>query len=269
MVEKRLSGRTIGFVPTMGALHEGHLSLIHTSRNENSITVCSIFVNPAQFNNPSDFQKYPKTLEQDIQLLEGAGCDVLFCPEAGEMYASEHIVHFDFGQLDKTMEGQFRPGHFSGVALVLSKLFHMVEPTVAYFGQKDWQQFAIIRQLVKDLSFNVLLKSVPIVRKSDGLAMSSRNVRLTNDQRKRAVILFEMLNESNDLLRKGVSISQVREFVKKRLESSPDIKLEYFEVADSENLKLLNNVEESVSPILCIAAFVGEVRLIDNMFYTR
>jgi pantoate--beta-alanine ligase len=269
LVEKRLSGRTIGFVPTMGALHEGHLSLIHASRNENSITVCSIFVNPAQFNNPSDLQKYPRTLEKDIQLLENTGCEVLFCPEADEIYTSQHIVQFDFGQLDKTMEGQFRPGHFSGVALVVSKLFHMVEPTVAYFGQKDWQQFAIIRQLVKDLSFNVLLKSVPIIRESDGLAMSSRNMRLTNDQRKRAAILFKSLNESSDLLRKGNSISQVKDFVKKRLESSPDIKLEYFEVADSENLKLLNNVEESVSPILCIAAFVGDVRLIDNLFYTR
>lgn len=269
LVEKRLSGRTIGFVPTMGALHQGHLSLIHASGNENSITVCSIFVNPAQFNNPSDLQKYPRTLEKDIQLLENAGCDILFCPEAAEIYTSPHIVQFDFGQLDKTMEGQFRPGHFSGVALVVSKLFHMVEPTVAYFGQKDWQQFAIIRQLVKDLSFNVFLKSVPIIRESDGLAMSSRNMRLTIDQRKRAVILFETLNESTDLLRKGNSISQVKDFVKKRLVSSPDIKLEYFEVADSENLKLLNNVEESVSPILCIAAFVGDVRLIDNKFYTR
>lgn len=269
LVEKRLSGRTIGFVPTMGALHEGHLSLIHSSRNENSITVCSIFVNPAQFNNPSDLQKYPRTLEKDIQLLQSVGCDVLFCPEAGEMYASQHIVHFDFGELDKTMEGQFRPGHFSGVALVVSKLFHIIEPTVAYFGQKDWQQFAIIRQLVKDLSFNVILKSAPIIRESDGLAMSSRNTRLTNDQRKRAVVLFEVLNESIDLLRKRNSISQVKDFVKKRLEGSPDIKLEYFEVADSENLKLLNNVEESVSPILCIAAFVGDVRLIDNLFYTR
>lgn len=269
LVEKRLSGRTIGFVPTMGALHEGHLSLIHSSRNENNITVCSIFVNPAQFNNPSDLQKYPRTLEKDIQLLESVGCDVLFCPEAGEMYASQHIVHFDFGELDKTMEGQFRPGHFSGVALVVSKLFHIIEPTVAYFGQKDWQQFAIIRQLVKDLSFNVILKSAPIIRESDGLAMSSRNTRLTNDQRKRAVVLFEVLNESIDLLRKRNSISQVKDFVKKRLEGSPDIKLEYFEVADSENLKLLNNVEESISPILCIAAFVGDVRLIDNLFYTR
>lgn len=269
LVEKRLSGRTIGFVPTMGALHEGHLSLIHASRNETSITVCSIFVNPAQFNNPSDLQKYPRTLEKDIQMLENAGCDVLFCPEADEIYTSQHIVQFDFGQLDKVMEGQFRPGHFSGVALVVSKLLHIVEPTVAYFGQKDWQQFAIIRQLVKDLSFNVLLKSVPIIRESDGLAMSSRNLRLTIDQRKRAAILFETLNESSDLLRKGNSISQVKDFVKKRLVSSPDIRLEYFEVADSENLKLLNNVEESVSPILCIAAFVGDVRLIDNLFYTR
>lgn len=269
LVEKRLSGRTIGFVPTMGALHQGHLSLIQTSLNENNLTVCSIFVNPAQFNNAADLQNYPRTLEKDIQLLEKTGCDILFCPEASEMYGSEPIIHFDFGQLDKTMEGQFRPGHFSGVALVVSKLFHIVEPTIAYFGQKDWQQFAIIRQLVKELHFNVTLKSIPIIRESDGLAMSSRNMRLTYEQRIRATILFQVLNESNDLLRNGESIAHVKNFVKKRLESSPGISLDYFEVADCENLKLLNNVEESVSPILCIAAFVGDVRLIDNLLYTH
>lgn len=269
LVEKRLSGRTIGFVPTMGALHQGHLSLIQTSLNENNLTVCSIFVNPAQFHSASDLQKYPRTLENDIQLLEKTGCDILFCPEAGEMYSSEPLIHFDFGQLDKTMEGQFRPGHFSGVALVVSKLFHIVEPTIAYFGQKDWQQFAIIRQMVKEFHFNVTLKCVPIVRESDGLAMSSRNMRLTHEQRNRAVILFQVLKESNDLLRNGDSISHVKNFVKEHVESNPGIKLEYFEVADSENLKLLNNIEESVSPILCIAALVGDVRLIDNLLYTH
>lgn len=266
LVENRPWGRTMGFVPTMGALHDGHLALIRESKLNNDLTICSIFVNPAQFNNSSDLQKYPRTLEKDIQLLESINCDVLFCPEAVEMYNSIHLTHFDFGHLDKTMEGQFRPGHFSGVALIVSKLFHIVEPDVAYFGQKDWQQFAIIRQLVKDLSFNVTLKSVPIIRESDGLALSSRNARLSPDQRKQAIVLFNALKEACTLLQSNKSISDVKAIIKQYVEKCQDIKLEYFEVADSENLTLLNNVEESVSPILCIAAFVGDIRLIDNMF---
>jgi len=266
LVENRPWGRTVGLVPTMGALHDGHLALIRESKLNNDITICSIFVNPAQFNNPSDLQKYPRTLEKDIQLLESIHCDVLFCPEAAEMYNSIYLTHFDFGHLDKTMEGQFRPGHFSGVALIVSKLFHIVEPDVAYFGQKDWQQFAIIRQLVKDLSFNVTLKSVPIIRESDGLALSSRNARLSPDQRKQAIVLFNALKKACALLQSDKSISDVKGIIKQYVEKCQDIKLEYFEVADSENLTLLNNVEESVSPILCIAAFVGDIRLIDNMF---
>ena len=266
LVEKRLLGQTIGFVPTMGALHEGHLALINTSKAENSITVCSIFVNPAQFNNAADLQKYPRTLDQDIRLLQSIECDVLFCPEPAEMYGTTSLIQFDFGQLDKVMEGEFRPGHFSGVALVVSKLFHIVEPTVAYFGQKDWQQFAIINRLVKELNFNVALKSVPTVREQDGLAMSSRNMRLQADQRKEAVILFDSLNEARSLLKKGKSISDVKSVVQQRVNKN-DIRLEYFEVADSENLTVIKNVDESANPILCIAACVGDVRLIDNMFY--
>lgn len=269
LVEKRRLEQSIGFVPTMGALHEGHLSLIHTCKTENSVTVCSIFVNPAQFNNPADLQKYPRTPDTDIALMEKVGCDALFFPDTHVMYESESIVRFDFGHLDKVMEGTHRPGHFSGVALVVSKLFHIVEPDRAYFGQKDWQQFSIIRQLVNELKFNINLKSIPTLREPDGLAMSSRNMRLTSDQRKKAGLLYKSLTQASAMLKKGSAIDEVKITVQRMLEQNPEIKLEYFEVADSENLKLLNRVEESATPILCIAAFVGEVRLIDNMFLSR
>lgn len=267
MAEKKLLGNSIGFVPTMGALHKGHLSIIRSSINENTVTICSIFVNPTQFNNPKDLEKYPRTLEIDTTLLEKVGCDALFCPEVKMMYGDETVIQFDFGDLGKVMEGKFRPGHFSGVALVVSKLFHIVEPDIAYFGQKDWQQFAIIRKLTQDLKFNVKLKSIPTVRDPNGLAMSSRNMRLTTHQKEKAAILFNSLNQACSLLKKGTSITEVKKnYVEPLFQNDQEIKLEYFEVVDSENLTLLNNVEESEMPILCIAAFVGEVRLIDNMF---
>ncbi len=266
LVEKRKQAKTIGFVATMGALHEGHLELIRNSQNENSTTICSIFVNPSQFNNPADLKKYPRTLDQDIKLLEKAGCEALFCPEVEAMYGQESFVKFDFGHLDKVMEGEFRPGHFSGVALVVSKLFNVIEPDVAYFGQKDWQQFAIIKQLVTELKFNLKLKSVPTLRETSGLAMSSRNARLTIAQREKAAIIHRVLKDTVEQLKNGKSISHVKEDAKAKLSLDREIKLEYFEVADSENLKPLNDVKESSRPIICIAAFVGEVRLIDNMF---
>lgn len=266
LVEKRSQARTVGFVPTMGALHEGHLELIRKSQNDNATTICSIFVNPSQFNNPADLQKYPRTPDADIALLREIGCDALFCPAVETMYEGQSHVRFDFGHLDKVMEGEFRPGHFSGVALVVSKLFHIVEPDVAYFGQKDWQQFAIIRQLVKDLKFNLALKSVPTLREASGLAMSSRNARLTPAQREKATLLNRVLKNAVELLKNGKPVTFVKDDVNDRFANDPEIRLEYFEVADSENLKPLADVKESASPILCMAAFVGEVRLIDNMF---
>jgi pantoate--beta-alanine ligase len=269
LVEKRTQGQTLGFVPTMGALHEGHLELIRNSQNDNSTTICSIFVNPSQFNNPSDLHKYPRTLDADIALLQNAGCDALFCPEVETMYDSQSLIRFDFAHLDKVMEGEFRPGHFSGVALVVAKLFHILEPDIAYFGQKDWQQFAIIRQLTKELKFNISLKSVRTLRETNGLAMSSRNARLTSAQRKKATIIHRVLKEAVEQLKSGKAILHVKNTVKTTLGVDPEVKLEYFEVADSENLKPLNDVNESARPILCIAAFVGEVRLIDNMFLSR
>jgi len=266
LVEKRLSRQSIGFVPTMGALHEGHLSIVRSSRNKNSVTICSIFVNPTQFNSPQDLEKYPRTLERDIELLKEAGCDALFCPEVKTMYGSESHTHFNFGHLDTVMEGKFRPGHFSGVALIVSKLFHIVEPDVAYFGQKDWQQFAIIRQLTQDLQFNVTLKCISTIREPNGLAMSSRNMRLTPDQKEKAVILYSSLQEARVLLKNGMPVADVKHRITQLFQKDPEIKLEYFEVVDSENLKSLNHVEESITPILCMASFVGDVRLIDNLF---
>lgn len=266
LASTRSQAQTVGFVATMGALHEGHLELIRNSQNDNSITICSIFVNPSQFNNPADLEKYPRTLDSDIDQLQKVACDALFCPDVETMYDTQNIIRFDFGSLDKVMEGEFRPGHFSGVALVVSKLFHIVEPDVAYFGQKDWQQVAIIRQLTRELKFNIQIKSVPTLREASGLAMSSRNERLTPAQRKKAAIIHRILNEASDQLRTGKSVSYVKESVKKMLKDDTEIKLEYFEVADSENLKPLNDVKESARPILCMAAFVGDVRLIDNMF---
>jgi pantoate--beta-alanine ligase len=263
---KKRDGLTIGLVPTMGALHAGHLSIIEASKAANDITVCSIFVNPTQFNNPRDLEKYPRTLDKDTESLKIVDCDVLFYPLNEEMYEVSSLVKFDFGHLDKVMEGRFRPGHFSGVALVVSKLFHIVEPDNAYFGQKDWQQFTIIRQLVEELKFNITLHVIPTQREPDGLAMSSRNLRLSPEERQQATVFYHSLIMANHALKAGKNIESVSRNVREMVESSGMITLEYFEIAESKNLNLLDNVNAAEQPIMCIAGFVGEVRLIDNMF---
>jgi pantoate--beta-alanine ligase len=262
----RLQGKSIGMVPTMGALHLGHLSLIKASQQQNQITVCTIFVNPTQFNNANDLLKYPRTLGKDTEMLKEVRCDVLFCPEIAEIYPTPSSIQLDFGRLDKIMEGQFRPGHFSGVGIVVSKLFHIVSPDHAYFGQKDWQQFAVLRQLVEELNFNVQIHSIPTLREKDGLALSSRNLRLTPEQRPYAAVFYSALMAAKMSLKTGTSIDEVRKNVKKLVEEHAGITLEYFEVADSKNLNSIENVEGADQPIMCIAGYVGEVRLIDNMF---
>lgn len=261
-----MAGKTIGLVPTMGALHRGHISLIEASKKQNDLTVCSIFVNPTQFNNPADLLKYPRTFDKDTEMLREVRCDAVFSPENDEMYREKPVVQIDFGNLDKVMEGKFRPGHFSGVGLVVSKLFNIVEPDHAYFGQKDWQQFAIINKLVDELNFPLQLHSVATLREPDGLALSSRNLRLNTDERKRATIFFKALQAGREMILSGKTISAAREVVEKLFASDESVKLEYFELADSKNLNLLNNVDKANRPILCIAGFVGEIRLIDNMF---
>lgn len=258
--------KTIGLVPTMGALHKGHLALATASKTENSITVCSIFVNPTQFNNPADLLKYPRTLERDTKMLEEVHCDVLFSPEVTEMYPANSMLKLDFGPLDKVMEGAFRPGHFSGVGQVVSKLFNIIQPDRAYFGQKDWQQFAIIKRLVKELSFPVEVKSIPTLREQNGLALSSRNLRLSEEQHRDASVFFTALDAAKKMILQKHSFPKIKSEVKAIVERIPGIKLEYFEIADSENLTLLENVESSKRPIMCIAGYVGEIRLIDNMF---
>jgi pantoate--beta-alanine ligase len=262
----RQQGKSIGLVPTMGALHDGHISLIRASKNHNQITVSTIFVNPTQFNNKNDLLKYPRTLEKDTKLLQEVGCDVLFCPETEEIYPEESLLKLHFGHLDKVMEGQFRPGHFSGVGLVVSKFFNIVEPDHAYFGQKDWQQFAVIQLLVEELKFNVTLHSVPTLREPDGLALSSRNLRLDPAQRIQATVFYKALMFAKKALEAGSSLDEVRLEVISIVEKTSAVKLEYFEAANSKNLNLLKNVSASDKPILCIAGFVGDIRLIDNIF---
>jgi len=263
---KRAEGKSIGLVPTMGALHDGHLKLISASKTANDITVCSIFVNPTQFNNVADLQKYPRTLDKDTNLLEKVECDAVFSPEPTEIYPEETVVRFDFGALDKVMEGRFRPGHFSGVALIVSKLFHIVGPDNAYFGQKDWQQFVIISHLVKELNFDLTLEVVPTHREPDGLAMSSRNTRLTQSERAEAVVFFNALSYAKSALKNGADVEDVSKKVREMVEKKDFITLEYFEIADSKNLNIIDNVKAADRPIMCIAGFVGDVRLIDNMF---
>jgi pantoate--beta-alanine ligase len=256
---------SLGLVPTMGALHKGHLSLIRKSREENDITCCSIYVNPTQFNNPQDLKKYPRPIDKDILLLQENGCDVVFIPKDEEVYPNLPSIKFNFGKLETVMEGKFRPGHFNGVGIIVSKLFNIIKPDAAYFGQKDLQQFLIIKQMVKDLSFDLELKSVPIERDADGLALSSRNVRLNEEQRSIAPKLYEALLIGKDLLLKGATIAVAKEKVSDYLKPYHAIQLEYFEVSDGENLESIEKIDKNRPVALCIAAFVGDVRLIDNL----
>ncbi|MCS6796021.1 MAG: pantoate--beta-alanine ligase [Raineya sp.] len=261
----RKEGKKIGFVPTMGALHEGHLSLIRRCKQENDVVVCSVFVNPTQFNNPEDLAKYPRTLEKDAQMLEKAGCDILFAPNENVMYPQKTTLNFYFGHLENVMEGKFRKGHFNGVALVVSKLFHIVQPHRAYFGQKDLQQFAIIRTLVQDLMFPVELVRCPIVREANGLAMSSRNQRLNAEQQATASHLYKALKKAETMLAEN-SVKQIQKSVKEYLLNVRGIELEYFEIADANTLQIVEDLTSFQGDLaLCIAAYVAGVRLIDNI----
>ncbi len=271
--ECRAKNQKIGFIPTMGALHEGHLALVQCAKNEVEIAVCSIYVNPTQFNNPTDLEKYPRTLENDKKLLETVFCDVLFVPENAEMYPEKNILKFDFGALETVMEGRFRPGHFNGMATVVCKLFNIVQPNKAYFGQKDLQQYMVVRQFIADLSFPIELVCYPIVREKDGLAMSSRNKRLTPTQREIAPKLYEALLMAQNLLQnkdknQQKTISEIKEEVLVFLKNIEGIKVEYFEIVEKNtliSLENLDNISQKTRIALCIAAFLGEVRLIDNL----
>lgn len=259
----RNEGKKIGFVPTMGALHKGHISLIKKSLKENEITVCSIFVNPNQFNNKNDLLKYPRTLETDLNLLDKAGCNIVFTPSVEEIYPEPDTRVFDFGILDKVMEGKFRAGHFNGVAQVVSRLFDIVQPNKAYFGEKDFQQLAIIKSLTRQLNLPVEIIPCPIVRETDGLAMSSRNKLLSPAHRKSSKLISETLFRAIE--KKNMSLEELKTWVIQTINSDDNLKVEYFEIVDFDSLHSLNNWSDSTKPIGCIAVFAGEVRLIDNI----
>ncbi|GAB3301502.1 4-phosphopantoate--beta-alanine ligase [Hymenobacter tenuis] len=266
----RREGKRIGLVPTMGALHEGHLQLVRAAAQECDVVVVSIFVNPTQFNNSEDFRLYPRLPEADADLLGPAGCTALFMPPVEEMYRRNTVLRFDFGPLEQVMEGAHRPGHFNGVATVVSKLFHLSRPHRAYFGQKDYQQVAVVRQLIADLSFDVELVSFPTVREADGLAMSSRNRRLSADARAVAPYLYRALQLAAELVQTGqATVDEVKSAVANFLSAVPAIELEYLEVADAQTLQPFTEWQPGRAVVLCLAAHLGGVRLIDNVVVER
>ena len=260
--QKKKEGNTIGFVPTMGALHQGHISLIDASLQVSGITVCSIFVNPTQFNDPKDLEKYPRTLTADIELLEAAGCDILFNPAVNEVYDDNEHWHLPIGELEFLLEGKFRPGHYQGVTQVVNKLFDIVKPDNAYFGQKDYQQFMVISKMVELLNLPVTLVMCPIKREPDGLAMSSRNIHLSAEDRQHALILSKTLNWVKD----NFDITKI-EVLKKAAElmiaDEPGVIPGYFEISDGGTLHEASGHSSNI--VALVAAQVGNTRLIDNI----
>jgi len=262
----RQKGRTIGFVPTMGALHQGHISLIERCVAENNACVASVFVNPTQFNDPKDLETYPRTPETDALLLAQAGCDYLFMPSVEEMYPTPDTRQFSFGTLETVMEGAYRPGHFNGVAQVVSRLFELVKPDKAYFGEKDFQQLAIIRAMVTQLGLPIDIVACPIVREADGLAMSSRNKRLTAEQREKAPLIADILLKSRTFASDN-SVDATIGYISERLRPEDGFKLDYMAIVDGRTLQAVKDWAETDYIVGCVAVFCGPVRLIDNIVY--
>ncbi|MDE5689793.1 MAG: pantoate--beta-alanine ligase [Duncaniella sp.] len=257
---------SVGLVPTMGALHAGHLSLIERARRENDFVVVSVFVNPTQFNNPTDLATYPRTEEADCELMRSAGVDVAFIPSVEEIYPQEDTRVFDLGPVAEVMEGAMRPGHFNGVAQIVSKLFDFTRPTRAYFGEKDFQQIAVIRRMVELEGFDLEIVDCPIKREADGLAMSSRNVRLNAEQRAIAPAIHRTLEGSLSWALDH-SVEQTKRYVIDELNSLPHLQVEYYEIVDALSMQPITDWDESESPVGCATVFCGEVRLIDNIKY--
>lgn len=262
--KQKKAGKSVGFVPTMGALHEGHLSLLRCARSENDVTVVSIFVNPIQFNNPADLVKYPRDLHRDLDSLEKEQCDLVFTPSVSEMYPEPETREYDFGDLTRVMEGKCRPGHFNGVSVVVQKLFGIIQPGRAYFGEKDFQQLAVIRRLVEMENIPVEIVACPTKRDPDGLAMSSRNQRLSHAQRKTAPILYQVLkkarSEYGDIPLHSITTKAI-----KTLNNQPEMQVEYFTVVDASTLQPLTEHQKVSGIRICVAATLGSVRLIDNI----
>lgn len=263
---QKAADRTVGLVPTMGALHEGHLSLINRARKENDFVVVSVFVNPTQFNNPDDLKTYPRTEEADCQKLSAAGVDVAFIPTAEEIYPEPDTRVFDLGEVAAVMEGAMRPGHFNGVAQIVSKLFAWTAPTRAYFGEKDFQQIAVIRRMAALEGFGFDIVACPIKREADGLAMSSRNVRLSEHQRKVAPNIHRVLSESTGYA-SGHSLEETRKMVVDAINAYPEMEVEYFEIVDPLTMQPLKQWPAEGECVGCITVYLGDVRLIDNIKY--
>ena len=262
----RKQGKSIGLVPTMGALHEGHASLVKRAVSENDVVVVSDFVNPTQFNDKNDLLKYPRTLEADCELLEKHGAAFVFAPSVEEIYPEPDTRQFSYAPLDTVMEGKYRPGHFNGVCQIVSKLFLIVEPDRAYFGEKDFQQLAIIREMVRKYPFDLEIVGCPIVREDDGLALSSRNARLSAEQRVQALQISKTLFDSLEFAKKH-TLQETKLYVENRIAESEGLQLEYFEIVDGNTLQTVSEWEESSYIVGCITVFCGEVRLIDNIKY--
>ena len=262
----RAQGKTVGLVPTMGALHAGHASLVKRCVAENDAAVVSVFVNPTQFNDKNDLAKYPRTLDADCRLLEQCGAAFAFAPSVEEMYPEPDTRQFSYAPLDTVMEGKYRPGHFNGVCQIVSKLFEAVKPDRAYFGEKDFQQLAIVREMVRQLKFPLQIVGCPIVREDDGLALSSRNARLSAEERQQALKISQTLFASRDYA-KSHTVAETQKFVEDAIEAAPGLRLEYFELVDGNTLQKIANWEDTSYAVGCITVFCGEVRLIDNIKY--
>lgn len=264
-IDENYSLKKVGFVPTMGALHEGHLSLIENSKKDNDITVVSIFVNPTQFDNPEDLKKYPSTLNKDLEALEKIGTDIVFIPTSNEIYGEKVVAEkYSFGNLDKVMEGQHRKGHFDGVATIVKLLFDIVKPTNAYFGEKDFQQLQIIRNMVSQKKLPINIVPCDIVREKDGLAMSSRNVRLSKQHRIEAPFIYETLKKAS-VLSKSKTLEEIYDFVNESFDNNKLLDLEYFEIREEDNLYEVSDLQLDKKYRAFIAVFAENIRLIDNI----
>ena len=260
----RKKGKTIGLVPTMGALHEGHLSLVRECKKNTDITVVSIFVNPTQFNDPEDLKRYPRTPEQDISLLNTVDCDLVFLPTVEEIYPEKDIRKFNFGYLENIMEGARRPGHFNGVGQVVSRLFDIVTPDKAFFGMKDFQQIAIIKNMVQQLNYKIDIVSCPIIREASGLALSSRNMLLDEEHKKNAPHIYATLKKARNLVAQ-MSVDDLKKWITDQIDSNPYLKTEYVEIVDNTTLQIIQNWNEKNNRVVCVAVHAGKIRLIDNI----
>lgn len=262
----KAQGKRVGLVPTMGALHTGHASLVERSAKENEVTVVSVFVNPTQFNDQNDLVKYPRTLDADCRLLDACGATFVFAPSVEEMYPQADTREFSYAPLDTVMEGAFRPGHFNGVCQIVSKLFDAVKPHCAYFGEKDFQQLAVIREMVRQMKLDLAIVGCSIVREADGLALSSRNARLSVEEREIALNISQTLFKSRTFAA-AHTVSETQKMVEDAIAAAPGLRLEYFEIVDGNTLQKIGSWDETLYAVGCITVFCGDIRLIDNIKY--